>query len=119
MAMPIPVKYVAKIMISRHAIKAFIKCLKQPGFLFRMNNYTFLLTFFKFSNRSYFYLLLFIFFISTQTQNNAVYHLLKACSDFGIFFGRSSLLVTLIMTADKLSLWRKSIQEVNLPASYL
>ena len=28
-----------------HAIKAFIKCLKQPSFLFRLNNYTYFLIF--------------------------------------------------------------------------
>ena len=82
MAMPISGKFVAKTLIRRHAIKAFMKCLKQPGFLFCMNNYTSFLIFLKFSDCSYFCLLLFIFFISTQTQNNAVYHLLKAWFDF-------------------------------------
>ena len=39
--LPISGKYIAKIMISRHAIKGFIKCLKQPVFVFcRMNNST-------------------------------------------------------------------------------
>ena len=80
--MPISGKNVAKIMISRHAIKAFIKCLKQSGFLFRMNNYAYFLIFLKFNNCSYFDLLVFIFVTLTLPQNNALYHLIKVCSDF-------------------------------------
>ena len=40
MAIPISEKCVAKMLISRYATKAFIKCFKQPGFLFWINNYT-------------------------------------------------------------------------------
>ena len=63
-------------------IKAFIKCLKQLGFLFRTNNYTYFLISLNLKICIYFDLLLSIFFISTQTQNNIVYHLIKVCFDF-------------------------------------
>ena len=45
--MPLSGKDEAKIMISQHAIKAFIKRFKQPGVLFRLNNYTYFLIFLK------------------------------------------------------------------------
>ena len=48
--MPIPQKHIAKMIISQHAIKVFIKCLQQTGFLFHMNNYTNFLIFLKFKN---------------------------------------------------------------------
>ena len=76
--MPKSRKHIAKIIISRNAIEAFIKCLKQTGFVCRMKNYAYFLIFLNFK----IVLLLFIFFILTRTQNNAIYHLIKACSDF-------------------------------------